>query len=207
MRAFALTLILAVVAGVAAAQETASMFALRGDRLVVGPDVDGDNWIEEEHADAFVELLRQSDGVRVVELNSGGGSLWAAQRMSDAIVDFALDTHVHGECASSCALIFLGGETRTMSRGSRIGFHQNWWAASDIEDYYEESAEHEGWATPFEFAAWMYNDTQREAYEQLVFMVRRGVDPLFAIETLKTPSEGMWYPYRIRLLAAGVLTE
>ena len=47
----------------------------------------------------------------------------------------------------------------------------------------------------------------REIHEQLIYMVNRGVEPVFAIETLKTTADGMWYPYRIRLLAAGVLTE
>ena len=183
------------------------MFEIRGDRLIVGVEPAADNYIEEHHAPVFLDFLRDTDGLRVIELNSGGGSLWAAQRMSDAIVDYGLDTHVNGECASSCALVFLGGKTRTMSRGSRIGFHQNWWAAPDIESYYRESAEQEGWDTPFEFGAWIYTDTQREIYDQLIYMVRRGVDPLFAIETLKAPPDGMWYPYRIRLIGAGVLTQ
>jgi hypothetical protein len=38
-------------------------------------------------------------------------------------------------------------------------------------------------------------------------MLDRGVDPEFAIETLKTPPHDIWFPTRLRLIAAGVLRE
>ncbi|MEP4196636.1 MAG: hypothetical protein ABJL99_13485 [Aliishimia sp.] len=163
--------------------------------------------IEVEDADALREILRAHPDISVLELNSGGGSLWASMKMSDIVIDFELDTHVHGDCSSTCARLFVAETTRTMSRGSRIGFHQSWWTADSIQEYYDGNTEEERWDTPFEFASWMYGDTQGEVHKALLYLVRRGVDPLFAIETLKEPSSGMWYPYRIRLLAAGVLTQ
>lgn len=38
-------------------------------------------------------------------------------------------------------------------------------------------------------------------------MLARGVDPAFAIQTLREDSLGMWYPPRAVLIAAGVVTD
>ncbi|MEM6483256.1 MAG: hypothetical protein AAF922_04245 [Pseudomonadota bacterium] len=185
-------------------------FTLDGNRLIydtvnVPEDVVDD--IEDEDVTVLRALLQTNPGIEVLELNSEGGSLWASHDIADIVIDFEIATHVNGECSSSCPRIFLAGFVRTMSRGSRIGFHQTGWSPRNVRSYYESEAEYEGWADPFEYGSWIYQDTQAEMHESLLYMVRRGVDPLFAIETLKSPPGSMWYPYRARLLAAGVLTE
>lgn len=38
-------------------------------------------------------------------------------------------------------------------------------------------------------------------------MAGRGVDPAFAIETMKVEPDGEWYPSRLELIAGGVLRE
>ena len=70
-----------------------------------------------------------------------------------------------------------------------------------------EVAKAEGWATPWDFAAWLYTDTQSEVYAHLSYMVARGVDPAFTVESIRDPGSAMWRPYRTVLLKAGVLTE
>ena len=195
----------AVIAG-----EADGKFQIAGDRLILDTESVAEglvDQIEASDADDLLRLLQAHPEIRVVELNSTGGSYWAGRRMADTIIDFDRDTHVNGECSSICTRVFLAGTRRTMSRGSRIGFHQFWWSPPSIERYYADKAESEGWNSPFEFAAWIYTDPQSEIHENLIYMVRRKVDPVFAIETLKTPPDDLWYPYRIRLLAAGVLTE
>lgn len=191
-------------------EESAGKWRIAGEVLVFdtenAPEGTSDD-IEEADLDALLALLRANPQITTLELNSAGGSLWAGDRMAEVVIDFELDTHVNGECISSCVTILLGGARRTMSRGSRIGFHQVWWDARDIEWFYESERETERWETPFDFAEWLYADTQTEAYERLMFMVARGVDPGFAIETLKTPASDTWVPWRARLLAGGVLTE
>ena len=163
---------------------------------IVGADVD-----------QLLDILRMQPEIRRLQLNSAGGEVYAANQISHVLVDFQLDTHVHGDCDSSCVTIFLGGAKRTMSRGSRIGFHQIFWSAENIAGYYEREKAGQGWQTPFDFAAWMYLDTQEEMYAHLKFMISRGVDPEFAIESIRNPRSDMWRPYRAALLAAGVLTE
>jgi hypothetical protein len=44
-------------------------------------------------------------------------------------------------------------------------------------------------------------------YEYLSYLVERGVEAGFAIETLQVDSGDEWYPSRLQLMAAGVLRE
>ena len=93
---------------------------------------------------------------------------------------------------------------------SDIGFHAGWWAADSadsIEDYYNAEKEDEGWETPFDFAPWLYEDTQAEIFTEFEYLLERGVKPQFAIQILRAGSDGMWYPRRKELLEGGILTE
>ena len=201
-----LGLVLAIAPGLAAANK----FRLDGATLVYDTETPGpgeDSGIVAEDVDLLLHFLRSHEDIVRLEINSAGGEVFAATQISDIVIDFELDTHVHGDCDSSCVTIFLAGETRTMSRGSRIGFHQIFWSPEHIESYYEREREAQGWKTPFDFAAWMYLDTQEEVYAHLKYMLARGVEPGFAIESIRNPHSSMWRPYRRELLAAGVLTE
>ena len=53
----------------------------------------------------------------------------------------------------------------------------------------------------------MYLDTQQEVYANLRYLISRGVDPAFAIETIRDPQAEVWRPTRAELLAGGVLTQ
>lgn len=156
--------------------------------------------------DFYRALLKAHPDVTTLVLNSDGGSLWTGEEMARITLDYGLNTVVDGVCASSCVDLFLAGDTRTMTRGSMIGFHLRHWSASAIESYYEEWAEEEGWDTPFEMGTWIYKDTQAEIFSSLEYITSRGVTAEFAILS-KTPRENTWYPLRQELLEAGVLTE
>ena len=208
-RLFLLTLLALAPAGASSADGDAKL-RVDGDTLIYdtetpGPDEEGG--IVSDDVTLLLTLLRQHDGIRRMQINSSGGEVYAAHQISDIVVDFQLDTHVHGDCDSSCVTVFLGGARRTMSLGSRIGFHQIYWSPSNIASYYEREREDQNWTTPFDFASWMYRDTQQEMYNHLKYMLSRGVDPAFAIETIRDPQSDMWRPYRSELLKAGVLTE
>jgi len=191
-----------------AAPAHAQLFKLDGATLIYDTEGDGHSGIEHEHVDTLLALLRANAGVETLQLNSGGGKVFAARRMAKILIDFEIHTHVHGICESSCVRIFLAGTKRTMSRGSLIGFHQFYWAAEDAKDYYDRKRADRGWDTPFDFAGWVYQDTQTEMHEHLSYMISRGVDPAFAVQSIAPRAdEGMWTPYRPVLMAAGVLTD
>lgn len=211
---FVLGLILAATATVAQkfSEEpgsTASKFSVQGATLIYNSDdVTGDAYpeIDGPDVDELHRHLRQNSNINTLQLSSSGGLVWAGDEMARIVMDFDLDTRVEGECSSSCVTIFLAGDTREMTRGSRIGFHQNSWSVGGMQSYFKQWREDENWDTPFDFASWVYRDTQHETAEQLSFMILRGVDPMFAVET-KKHRPVMWFPTRFELEKAGVLRD
>lgn len=163
--------------------------------------------IDEDDIDILRRYLSEDDTITTLRLYSYGGSVWAGFRMADVIIDFGLDTEVVDDCASACTLMFLAGEGRRMERGARLGFH-NWkWSKEAIAAYYERRKDVEGWDDPFDFAAWLYVDTQHETEEVLRYHLERGMDPGFAIELLSEGRDALYYPRRADLEAAGVLRD
>ncbi|MEZ5715291.1 MAG: hypothetical protein R3D85_09050 [Paracoccaceae bacterium] len=187
-------------------QDAARKFTVDGTTLIYDTETDAALEISNGDVDALRDLLRDNDGITTLRLNSGGGSVWAAKEMARIAIDFELDTEVDGECSSSCVRIFLGGDRRSMLRGSKIGFHSRSWSAGAVERYYDKWHEDEGWDTPFEFASWIYRDTWAEAYEDLTWSISRGVKAEFAVE-MHAPRDTMWFPPRAALHDGGILRE
>ena len=160
------------------------------------------NW---DDVTEFEYLMRNNEDVKNLQLNSSGGLVEAAIYFSDIIIDYELNTHVDGECSSSCVFLFLGGEKRTLQRGSWIGFHKSSWSKEGLKEYYESYKDEKGWLDEFEFSEWLYNDTQVQILRDLKYLIERGVDGNFAIKTLTADSDDMWYPRRKELEAAGVV--
>jgi len=170
------------------------------------PD-DPDAEIAEEDIAILRRYLVEDADITTLRLYSYGGSVWAGFRMADIIIDFDIDTEVVDDCASACTLMFLAGAGRRMSRGARLGFH-NWkWSKAAITSFYERRKDTEGWEDPFDLAAWIYVDTQIETHDVLNYQLERGMDPGFAIDLLWKGRDGLYYPRRAELQAAGVLRD
>ena len=180
-------------------------FDVRGTTLIYDTETNVNTEIESDDVDHLLAVLRANEGLRVLELNSSGGSVWAGREMARIVIDFGLDTIVHGECASSGVRVFLAGQNRQMTLGSKLGFHQPFWSAANMQSYYEQWREQDGWDTPFEFSEWVFEDTQREFHEDLTYMISRGVDAEFAVKSKGIPNSDNWYPTRVELTLAGVL--
>lgn len=200
--------VLVLFASVASAKEPASTgkFRVEGETLFYNTESSSAGEMEDEDVQELLGILRRNAAIAKINLNSSGGSLWAAEEMARIVIDFELDTEVVGVCSSACATLFLAGGTRTMARGAKIGFHRSTWAPERVEQYYLEEREREGWETPFEFGAWIYEETQEEVYQELAYLLSRGVTAEFAIRT-KEYSSDMWYPTRKELRDGGVLRE
>ncbi|WP_154070811.1 RDD family protein [Bradyrhizobium lablabi] len=69
-------------------------------------------------------FLAAMENLRTVRLNSMGGRILEAQRMSDLIRAKGLATSVAQNCMSACTIVFLGGKERVVLPAARIGFHQ-----------------------------------------------------------------------------------
>jgi hypothetical protein len=90
----------------------------RGDVIVIeGELVAGDEV-------AFAKASRSLDDA-VVVFNSPGGDLTPGLEIGLAIRELGFDTLVPDgfECASACALAWLGGDTRAMGDDAYVGFH------------------------------------------------------------------------------------
>ncbi|KNG94169.1 hypothetical protein [Pseudaestuariivita atlantica] len=203
-------------AGVASAEDDAETTERAAKFTVDGPVLVYDTATLDDYPDAEVDhgdhkelrrLLRANPDITTLRLNSHGGRVYAGFRMADIVIDFGLKTVVDGVCSSSCVYVFLGGTSRQMTGGSRIGFHHRTWDAGDLQAYYDRWRKDEGWTTLFDFAAWLFVDTQQESYEELQFYLERGVTADFAIKTMKVREEDMWYPRRSELRAAGILRD
>lgn len=81
---------------------------------------------------AFKRALQAHPGVRVVVLNSIGGSVQAALLISEEIHEKQLITYIPegSECVSACSYIFFAGHAR-MAQG-KLGVHQIW-GTTDVE--------------------------------------------------------------------------
>lgn len=192
------------------ATSQASKFELNGSTLIYDTSSASNEQEQEitwEDVDELDALLKSEQSIKEIELNSAGGDVEAAFYMADLIIDYELDTNVKGTCESACTLMLLAGERRTVERGSWVGFHQSYWDAPYIQGYFERNKDSKGWSNAFEFASWMYEDTQREVLRNLQYFVERGVDAGFAIKTMKATSDDMWYPRRKELEAAGGIVE
>jgi hypothetical protein len=184
-------------------------FSVEGNTLIY----DTENVTNEEagiiwdDAEELASVLLENQSVRILQLNSGGGDLETAYYMSDLIIDYGLDTNVIGECSSACTVLLIAGERRTVQKGSWVGFHQSYWDAGSMKDWYNQNKEYEGWDDEFEFAEWLYTDTQEYIFNEFQYLLERGIDPLFAIKTMKAESDDMWYPRRKELISANVITD
>ncbi|MEC8294152.1 MAG: hypothetical protein VX083_11690 [Pseudomonadota bacterium] len=187
----------------------ADKLMVEGDQLIYDTDKGGlasGKEIVATDLPVMRRMLKENEGITTLRLNSPGGIVWVGEEMARIVEDYELDTVADGECSSTCVLLFLAGQSRQMTRGSKIGFHQTNWSAGSIEGYYNDRREDSGWQTPFDFASWMYQDTQTEVYTNLTTLLKRGVDPAFAIETIGS-SDAVWFPSRKELVAGGVLRD
>ena len=163
--------------------------------------------IMEEDVEVLLKTLQSNPNIKRIILTSWGGLVNAAVQMADIIIDFELDTHVKQICFSACPMLLIAGETRTLERGSKIGFHRSSVDSNSMRSFYKEERESYGWGNEFDFSSWVYDDSQEEIYSQFKYYLERGVSPSFVIETMKARSDDGWFPRRKDLLRANVITK
>lgn len=197
---------LVALAAPVSAETASAAFSVHGKRLLFDT-THAPQGITGQHATTLSLLIGAQPDITVIELSSQGGDVSAAWDMAAQIEQARLDTHVTRECVSACTLLFLAGRKRTMSFDGHLGFHQTARTPDGLAQLYFENQDIMDWSNPFEMASWLQERVQTDVHATLIYMMRRGVDPLFAIQTIGVPHDNMWYPWRARLLAAGVLTD
>ena len=184
-------------------------FVVKGNTLFYDSDAPKE-YVDQEityyDVEDFQKILSENK-IKKVVLNSQGGIIEAAFEISDLMIDFDVDTHISGICFSACYWLFLAGNERTMERGSKLGFHQSYFLPEDIEEHYNDQKDTEGWNSMYEYASYLYEETQNEIFRDFEYQLERGIKPNFIIQTIKVPSDKEFFPRRKVLLEAGVLTE
>ncbi|MDP7196435.1 MAG: ATP-dependent Clp protease proteolytic subunit [SAR202 cluster bacterium] len=149
--------------------------------------------------------LKKNMDIKTLVIDSYGGDVEVANDIADLIIDYNLNTRTTSYCISACTVIFLGGNKRILDRGGKIGFHQSYFHAEDIENWYNNVEDQ--YENIYHFIASLYADTQEDIFKDLQFFLERGVNPYFAIKSMQAKSDSMWYPRRKEMLDANFITE
>lgn len=120
----------------------------------------------------------RGDHVRVVSLNSPGGSLDDAIAMAGLIRGMGVSTEVvdGALCASSCPLVLAGGLVRTVGPKAAVGVHQ-FYVATKAE------------TAPAQVMA----DAQMTTARISRHLTDMNVDPALWLHALDTPSQSLYY--------------
>lgn len=175
------------------------------DTSALSPDAES-NAILRTDANLFGDLIMNNPSVDTVIVSGDGGSLYASYEIARTIMTFDLNVVARGDCESGCAVVFLGGKTRTLEKGARLGFHRSSTDADNLKKHYEMQKEKAGWKDEFAYARWSYEDGQIVARDFIAYLIQRGVAVDFALRSLTHSGDDMWYPSTNELSAAGVLT-
>jgi len=146
-----------------------------GDRIIVGGHLSWGLY------DRFRAALEENDEVQTIVLSGPGGHYGVGVRMARLIRDQGLDTLAVGECASACTIAFMGGHTRTLESGARLGYH----------------------------APWGEGDLVRQRGERHItaLMHSAGIADEFISRVLATPADRLWYPTLDELQQNQIITE
>jgi hypothetical protein len=133
-------------------------------------------------AKEFETMLKAMDNVRTVRLNSNGGRIAEAQKISDLVRARGLSTFVTQQCVSACTIVFLGGKQRYLLSTAKLGFHQPYFRGMTVNDQRIVIAREEARLQQF------------------------GLSYAFAERANAASPSGMWFPEQSELLREYVVT-
>jgi len=138
------------------------------------------------------EIEGISEYVKIVELNSPGGSVFDALTISSKIREFGWTTQVSkgALCASSCPLIFAGGKNRLAEEGAGIGVHQFFSFGEDTRT-----------------ASEAISGTQSTTARITRHLETMEVDPQLWVHALETPPQQLYYFTQEELKDYKLVTE
>jgi hypothetical protein len=134
-------------------------------------------------AKEFESMLKAMDNVTTVRLNSNGGRIAEAQKISDLIKARGLSTYVTQHCVSACTIVFLGGTKRYLHAGAKLGFHQ-----------------------PY-FRGMTAGEQRISIAREQARLEKFGLSKDFAVRANAAAPSGMWYPEQSELLRELVVTK
>ena len=189
-----------------------SRYTIEGETLtldvtVAAPGYEFDGELDGYDGTEVMGYLFDHPEINTLRVTGPGGYGPAAKEISAYLVRHGIDTIAIGTCASACARIFLGGKSRKLATGAKLGFHRPWIVKEREKRLYEANRVEEKWEDEFDYVTMIYDVAMRDMLEGIKFMRSRGVEMNFILKIYSTSSYDMWEPSRDELLEAGVLTE
>ena len=189
-----------------------SRYAIEGDTLtldmtVAAPGYEFNGKLDEYDGTEVMSYLFDHPEINTLRVTGPGGYGPAGRAISAYLVEHGINTEAFGECASACARIFLGGKSRKLADGAKLGFHRPWIVKERERRLYEANRVEEKWEDEFDYVTMIYDVAMQDMLEGIKFMRSRDVDIEFILKIYSTSSYDLWEPSREELLEAGVLTE
>ena len=177
------------------------------DMTVAAPGYEFDGELDGYDETEVISYLFDHPEINTLRVTGPGGYGPAGRAISIYLAQHGINTQAFGECASACARIFLGGKSRKLAKGAKLGFHRPWIVKEREKRLYEANRVEEKWEDEFDYVTMIYDVAMQNMLEGIKFMRSRGVDMDFILKIYSTSSYDMWEPSREELLEAGVLTE
>ena len=187
-------------------------YTIEGDTLtldvtVAAPGYEFDGELDGYDGTEVMSYLFDHPEINTLRVTGPGGYGPAAKEISAYLVQHGIDTIAIGTCASACARIFLGGKSRKLATGAKLGFHRPWIVKEREKRLYEANRVEEKWEDEFDYVTMIYDVAMRDMLEGIKFMRSRNVNMDFILKIYSTSSFDIWEPSREELLEAGILTE
>ena len=178
----------------------AEEFVIDNNDLVISGGKVGD-------VDKILSLLENNENINRVVFNGvyQGGQTDGLE-ISDLIIDFELDTHIIDYCWGNCIFMFMGGQNRTMAKGSELAINMTGYRLEFIEGIIENK-DYEVLGSLSEYIVWVDETAREEIIEYFTLLLEQGVKPSFIIESIEKASKENWIPRRKKLLEANILTK
>lgn len=133
--------------------------------------------------DRLKHALQQYPETQSIILNSSGGYMPPARRITEIIIQNKLNTHVEHSCQSACTLILLAGRKRTISQQAKIGFHR---PSSIVISDIDPASRHK---------------------KDIAFLEAKKITRDFISKIYNTPTSKLWFPNHEKLIKSGFITE
>ena len=177
------------------------------DMTVAAPGYEFDGELDGYDETEVISYLFDHPEINTLRVTGPGGYGPAGRAISTYLAQHGINTQAFGECASACARIFLGGKSRKLADGAKLGFHRPWIVKERERRLYEANRVKEKWEDEFDYVTMIYDIAMQNMLEGIKFMRSRGVDMDFILKIYSTSSYDIWEPSREELLEAGILTE
>ena len=104
-----------------------SRYTIEGDTLtldmtVAAPGYEFDGELDGYDETEVMSYLFDHPEINTLRVTGPGGYGPAGRAISTYLAQHGINTQAFGECASACARIFLGGKSRKLADGAKLGF-------------------------------------------------------------------------------------